>query len=75
MKALRFHRKPGKYAAAAVAGRLRAGSGASVGGVAAGVSLLLGAAVASLTVVVTPALVAVRVGDFLRFPVTARLLE
>ena len=31
MKALRFHRKPGKYAAAAVAGRLRAGSGASVG--------------------------------------------
>lgn len=31
MKALRFHRKPGKYTAATVAGRLRAGSGASVG--------------------------------------------
>ena len=31
MKALRFHRKPAKYAAAAAAGRLRAGSGAAVG--------------------------------------------
>jgi len=31
MKALRFHRKPGRYAAAAVAGRIKAGSGASVG--------------------------------------------
>jgi threonine dehydrogenase-like Zn-dependent dehydrogenase len=31
MKALRFHRKPGRYAAATVAGRLRAGSGAGVG--------------------------------------------
>src|SRR5690606_33969802 len=31
MKALRFERKPAKYVAAAVAGRLRAGSGASVG--------------------------------------------
>jgi threonine dehydrogenase-like Zn-dependent dehydrogenase len=31
MKALRFSRKPGKYVAAGVAGRLRAGSGASVG--------------------------------------------
>lgn len=31
MKAIRFHRKPARYAAAAVAGRLRAGSGASIG--------------------------------------------
>ncbi|MBX3287332.1 MAG: zinc-binding dehydrogenase [Actinobacteria bacterium] len=31
MKALRFERKAGRYAAAAVAGRLRAGAGASVG--------------------------------------------
>ena len=31
MKALRFERKAAKYAAAAVAGRLRPGTGASVG--------------------------------------------
>ena len=31
MKALRFDRKPTKFAAAALAGRLRAGAGAGVG--------------------------------------------